>query len=488
LRKVYESTWFPTAVAGVGVLLRVAWYAERRPLWLDEAMIAGPIIREPLGVLVSTPLGGGQVAPIGFLALERMAVVAFGSGELALRLVPLVAAVASVFLFLGVARRTVRREAVPMAMALFAANRALVAYGAEAKQYSTDVAVALAVWLVWLVVRERGTPWRGAAAVAGIGAVAVWLSQPAILVLGGLWGAALVLGEGVERWRMSAAALGWGPSGVAAAWIAWQRVPASDRAYLKTFWADGFPRGVAWPVTAAARAFDHLLRVPPGVVWLALVLVGLWVAVGEGRRALLFGVGPVLAAYVAAGAGAYPFADRLVLFLLPVALLSIAEIRAPALVALVAIGVVAPQLVVSLLPVRHEDMRTIARAVAARRTPDEAVYVYYGAVPAFQYYDGYYGAGTDVPFDPGGCHRSDVAGYFEELDRYSARPLWLVVGHAYRGEDTVLTRYLGRDRAVRATVMADGAFARLYAPDTEPTDAVVRPLPSYADHGLECRK
>ena len=82
----------------------------------------------------------------------------------------------------------------------------------------------------------------------------------------------------------------------------------------------------------------------------------------------------------------------------------------------------------------------------------------------------------------------DVAGYFEELDRYSARPLWLVVGHAYRGEDTVLTRYLGRDRAVRATVMADGAFARLYAPDTEPADAVVRPLPSYADHGLECRK
>lgn len=482
--EVYQSRWFLTAVGGVGVLLRVAWYAQRRPLWLDEALIARPIIRAPLGMLVSTPLGDGQVAPIGFLALERMAVAAFGPGELALRLVPLVAAVTSVCLFLGVARRTLRAPAVPLAMALFAANRALVAYAAEAKQYSTDVAVALAVWLVWLVVRERGTPWRGAAAVAGIGAVAVWLSQPAILVLGGLWGAALVLGEGVERRRMTAAAALWGSSGAAAAWVAWQRVPPSDLAYLKRFWSDGFPGGFGWPTTAAARALDHLMRVPPGAVWLALVLVGLWVAVREGRRALLFGVGPVIAAYVAAGAGAYPFADRLVLFLVPVALLLIAEIRAPALVALVAVGVVAPQLVESLLPVRHEDLRTIARAVAARRTAGDAVYVYYGAVPAFQYY----AAETGVPFDAGECHRGDVAGYWDEVDRDAGRPLWLVVGHAYRGEDTALTRYLGRDRAVRATVTADDAFARLYAPDTEPAAAVVRPLPSQVDHRLACRK
>jgi hypothetical protein len=135
--------------------------------------------------------------------------------------------------------------------------------------------------------------------------------------------------------------------------------------------------------------------------------------------------------------------------------------------------------VVSLLPVRHEDMRTIARAVGA----GQAVYVYYGAGPAFAYY-----AKTDVSYDIGGCHRADVEGYFRELDRYHGRPLWLVVGHAYRGEDSALTRYLGRDRAVLTTVTANDAFARLYAPDTDGTAIVVRPLPSQSNHGLVCRK
>jgi hypothetical protein len=503
----YRSVELPIAIGWVGVLLRVAWYAERRPLWLDEAMLARPVIGESLRALVSTPLGDGQVAPIGFLVLERAAVVVFGGGELALRVVPLVAGILSIVLFLAVARRTLREEAVPMAMALFAANRALVAYAAEAKQYSTDVAVALGLWALWLVVRERGTSRGGAVAVAGVGAMAVWLSQPAVLVLAGLWGATLVLDRQTDGWaarrRMSAAAVVWGASGAAAAWVAWTRVTASDRAYLRAFWSDGFPDSVWWPLAAPARAFDHLLRVPPGVVWLVLVMVGLWIAVNARvtarDRALLLGVGPVIAAMIAAALGFYPFADRLVLFLVPLALLLIAQIRARALLV---VCLVLPQLVVSFLPVRHEDMRTIARALALQRAPGDAVYVYYGGAPAFTYYaakTAVFGGPdriADGSYDIGACHRGDLAGYFRELDRYEApqvrgRRLWLIVGHAYRGEDSAIARHLGQRRAVMATVTANDAFARLYGADTGGEEPVVRPLPFETDsvnHGLACRK
>jgi hypothetical protein len=246
-------------------------------------------------------------------------------------------------------------------------------------------------------------------------------------------------------------------------------VAPSDLAYLRAFWADGFPG-------SPARALDHLMRVPPGVVWLALVVVGLWIAVRARRTALLVGVGPVVAAYVAAGLGWYPFADRLVLFLVPIAVLLIAQVRWAVLLAV-------PQVVVSLFPVRHEDLRTVARAVAAQHEKGDAVYVYYGAVPAFSYYS----AGTSVSADAGGCHRGAGERYFSELDRYRGRRLWLVVGHSYHSEDSLLTRYLGRTRPVLATVTASDAFARLYGPDTTESGLVVRPLPSIIGRDLACR-
>jgi hypothetical protein len=466
------------------VLLRVAWYAERRPLWLDEAMLARSTTVVPLRVLVSQPLADAQVAPPAFLALERVAVVALGSGELALRLVPLVAAVVSVYLFLVVARRTLPSGAVPVAMALFAVNRALIAYGAEAKQYSTDVAVALGVWVLWLVVRERGTSWAGVVAVAAAGAAAVWLSHPAALVLVGLSGATLVLDRPLVRRRMSAAACVWGPSAVAAAWVAWHRVSPADRLYLDAFWSAGFPsHGLAllvWPLTATATVLGSLMRYPPGVVWLASSVVGLWiVAARRHQRALLLGVGPVLAALVAAAAGVYPFADRLALFLVPVCLLltGMALWRHP----IVATCVLVPQCIVALSPVQHEDMRTIAAAVAAHRQPGDAVYVYYGAAPSFAYY-----AQTHVSYDAGGCHRDDWRAYLPELDRYTGRRVWLVVGHSVQREDSLLTRYMGSARATLETITANDAFARLYAPDVGAA-SVAPPLARGSARRLVCR-
>jgi hypothetical protein len=298
-----------------------------------------------------------------------------------------------------------------------------------------------------------------------------------------LWGATVVLGSGRERTRMSVAALGWGVSGVVAAWVARQRVSAGDLAYLRAFWADGFPNGAAWPVTAATRAFDHLLRVPPGIVWFLVAVGGLWVAVrrgqASGRPVLLtavLGMGPVVATYIVAGLGWYPFADRLVLFLVPVAVVLVAQVRWAVVLAV-------PQLVISLFPVRHEDMRTIVRAVSAEREPGDAIYVYYGAAPAFAYYEkrgemrGGTGVSSGVSADTGGCHRGDPARYVEELDRYRGRRLWLVVGHSVGGEDSLLTRALERTRPVVTTVTASDAFARLYAADTTSPGPVVRPLP-----------
>ena len=76
------------ALIAVGIILRVVAYAADPTLWLDEILLARNIIDLPLGALLTEPLGLDQVAPRGFLVIERLAVLAFGPGELALRLFP----------------------------------------------------------------------------------------------------------------------------------------------------------------------------------------------------------------------------------------------------------------------------------------------------------------------------------------------------------------------------------------------------------------
>src|SRR4051812_31295813 len=65
------------ALFAVGVALRLHLYVDRRSLWLDEIWVALDIVgRSFLGLL--RPLDYAQSAPVGFLWIERIAVVIGG--------------------------------------------------------------------------------------------------------------------------------------------------------------------------------------------------------------------------------------------------------------------------------------------------------------------------------------------------------------------------------------------------------------------------
>jgi hypothetical protein len=73
-------------------------------LWLDEALLALNIFRRhPLGYL--HPLDDNQISPLGFLWGEWIVTELAGTGEKALRFLPLVAAIAALIAFARLARR-----------------------------------------------------------------------------------------------------------------------------------------------------------------------------------------------------------------------------------------------------------------------------------------------------------------------------------------------------------------------------------------------
>ena len=65
------------AVAGAGLQL-YQWFGAR-PLWLDEQMIAVNLRDRTLGNFWG-PLWLGQIAPLGWLMLQRLSVLALGTG------------------------------------------------------------------------------------------------------------------------------------------------------------------------------------------------------------------------------------------------------------------------------------------------------------------------------------------------------------------------------------------------------------------------
>ena len=95
-----------------------------------------------------TTLTEYQLAPPGFLVLERMLVRLPGSDVMAARGFPMTCGVASMFLFRAAARRFLLPHAVPIAVGLFALSDWLIYYSSEMKQYSCDLALTLVALLL----------------------------------------------------------------------------------------------------------------------------------------------------------------------------------------------------------------------------------------------------------------------------------------------------------------------------------------------------
>lgn len=397
-------------------------------------MLALGIIHRPLGAVLLSPLPYGQITPPGFLLGQWAMVSLFGTSGRVLRLAPLLASLISLPLFARLARRVLEDDRLVIAAVwLFALDRALVMYAVEAKPYAWDVAAAIAIMLVVLDRRPL--------LAALLGAILVWCSYPLIIVL-----ASLAL-----TWRRASVAAVWALSAAPAIWVAEHRVTVRDREYLHRFWADGFWRTWSWPFTQPAHVLDGLLRVPPGMVWLILIAAGVWLMK---RRSVMM---PAIGAIGAAVCGFYPLASRLVLYLLPGALLAVAAVGRWWIIGPLVIA----QGVESVLPERHEDMRAVVAQMARLRRPGDGVYVYYGALPTFEYY------ADTTGITRGGCHRTDWPAYLDELSSLRGHNrVWLVVAHEFEGngirEDSLLVRYLNATGRAYLTISERAAFAVLY--------------------------
>jgi hypothetical protein len=482
----------------LGAVLRIYQYAADRSLWLDEAALAHNIIQRGFGHLAA-PLDFAQLAPLGFLWLEKCAVLLLGSSEYALRLLPLLASLAALVLFALVARRILPGIATPFALFLFATAPQLIYFASETKQYAFDTAGALAIVLMALEARERGLTGRRAVVFGVAGGLLPWFTQPSVFVLAAAAAYLLFTGTHTGRTRTLTAYLPmlalWTIGAALAAWHGLHSLAPGDAAYLRTFWHPAFlpvQSGVAaslqWISDLARGAFQW--HFAPRLPWVALALFVLGAVYFALRvRALLVLVlGPIVFALAASALHLDPVFSRLTLFVAPslfltvgagaALLLAVAGERPVArAAAFAALGIIALLSLTTAryLPILREELRPVAQFVALHRKPGDTIYVYYGAAQAFRYYAPREGI-PDSAFTVGACARTDWRGYTAQLDSLRGRPrVWLVLSHPFlRGgirEDSLFTTYLAHIGHRVEGVATYGALGALYdlrgpAPDS----------------------
>lgn len=306
-----------------GVTLRLIHYFTAGSLWHDEACLALNIVHRDFLQLLK-PLDYDQLAPVGYLWLEKVVTLTVGSSDLALRLPSLAASIAALIFLALLCKRVFGIWCAIVATAIIAVSPLWIYYAAELKPYSLDAALAL-----WLMLSFEGllrdgagaTEWRRLFAKA---IVAVFFSESAIVILLCI-GAALAVTRPRKDVPKTLILLASSAAIAAALYVAVYRAPA-NRLFLKRYWApyelavwlpDVKRRLVETGYNIFFRAFDSLSRYLHSAGVALLAAAGIYfsfVRVGFLWTAVL--ISPYMLLLAASAFGIYPIAPRSILFAL----------------------------------------------------------------------------------------------------------------------------------------------------------------------------
>jgi hypothetical protein len=257
---------------------------------------------------------------------ERGAILVGGTGEIVLRFIPMWFGAGTLLTAVWIGRRWLNPAGALALVLLCAANRPMVLFWFEAKQYTADAfwALLLPALVVWAVeADDDGQRMRRAAGWWVTATIGQWLANGAVVVTPGC---ALVLIAASWRrhrrvtWTIAALGLIW----VAGALMHYQFAMryTLNSAYFYTYWAASFPPRSVGPTGALLWMFNRLpvlALTPMGTgFWVGLWILALCGFTFASNRALgaAFATVP-LTAFALAWFRIVPFYERFVLWIAP---------------------------------------------------------------------------------------------------------------------------------------------------------------------------
>ena len=445
-------------ILAVGIFLRLVAFLYNRALWIDEAALANGIMASPLnGLIRSNPQ---MTAPPGFLIIVK-AVSMINNSEYAFRLFPLLCGILALVLFWKLALKITTQKTAIIAIAFFAVCPNLIYYCAEVKQYSSDVLICVLL----LYCAASKIRWIYMVLLCS---VAIWFSHPALFVSAAIFVSMAI----INRKRLFTCT----PFFISATlfYVFSLSGGIDNNSSLKSFWGNDF---LPLPISGKSLAIinykiGNLFFDSMGFETGFLMLIPFACGVILRPRTALFLVSPVLVAMAAAMAHKYPFIGRLMLFAAPCLILVVsigmAEIRKAtpyrALVFIILAAVLILPTAITALPSAtrdREELRAVLQTIKKSAQKDDLLWIYFGAMPAWQYYAPRTGmagfsavAGVEV--------RGNKQAVVEDLSRIHGHGrVWFVFSHVFHDDDQLYIDALSGRGQVLSSVRAPGAEAVL---------------------------
>ena len=476
-----------------GFFLRLRQYLTGRSLWLDESMLALNIVNRDFGELFK-PLDYDQGAPIGFILVEKTFSLIFGRNEFSLRIFPLLIGLFSLWMFYLLLKQVTSGATLWVGLALFAFNPRLIYYSSEVKQYIVDVAATILLLLIAIPLFQQPAR-RRFTTLAWVGSLALWFSHPSLFVLIGI-GFALSLFYLRKRDSQNISRT----FGMGALWVINLGIlftltlnDLRHNSYMREYWQGAFVpmppwSDLTWYVSAFQMNIDSQFGIPyTAVVIFILMLAGFVMLFFQHRQVAVTFASILFFTLLASSFGLYPLLERMGLFLVPIGILLIAksfgipaqrlrEYQLPSAIVLIAIsgfvlyGPVTRSLEQFTTPKYFEHIRPTMSYLQESWKEGDALFVSYGAVPAFEFYAPIYEI-TGVSYIS--SQREDYAHPESFLERIAPlrnhHRVWVLLSHVYENkhfnEKDHLISYLDQIGEKRREFREQGTSVYLYLYD-----------------------
>ena len=486
-------------LVALGIGLRLRQYIANRSFWVDEATLALNLTHRNFWGLMK-PLDYEQGEPVGFLFIEKSIITILGNRDYILRLFPLFSGILAGILFYLIVNSLIKSKIGGLFAALFfAISWPLIYYSSELKQYSSDVMVGLLLIYLSLRCLDEKAQIKDFILFGVVSTVGIWISHPSVFVLAGI-GITLALEKFITKsYRHLVWTLSLGLTWIVALGLEYLvslRYLIGDD-YLTAYWRHGFMPLPPWsnPTWLLQSYLSLLITIGPNLdgsylasICSLLIIVGIISLLLRNRTTTLLVVLPFVMVSIASAMQRYPLRGRFILFLVPFAILLMAEGLGqiyslfskwnPILAASISTVLVLFLLWIPVSgiisrfkdPPMGQDIKPVMEYVEKNRAPGDIVYVFHGARSAFNYYASFYGldqgnviSGDDLSNAPA------LKQFYSQVDQLKGNSrVWIIFSNIIacggcKGDMlTFYVQYLNQFGSTIDSFQATGAVVYLY--------------------------
>lgn len=455
MKKIPYTIWVKILI-GIGIAIRVYQYLVCRSFFHDEALLARNVneltFRELAGVLEYH-----QAAPVGLLWLTKVVVSILGDNEFAFRLFPLLAGIASIFLFHKIIQHFLKPPFSILALAFFVFNGYLLFYHISFKQYGLDVWVALVISWGFIQVYLKDYSASTFYVSGVVGALLIYFSQPSIFVLtaGTLTiGFLFLRAKKNEKFKhLVLASCIWGLSFLLYFFLLIK--PNISDSMLQNFHTPYFMPIKFWELESwnwYIQSLPRMLKSPGNIhfniLGAIIAFIGIIWAFRKEQWKWSLLLLPILLAFGASALGKYSTLNRLMLFATPAIILFLVKglegiseklkphFRFSQALVFVLFGVLILQSFLNTAihntanPIRIENIKSLLQFVEDNKQTGDVLYVYFAAEPQFGYYqDKYDLEDLEIVMD----RNPNTLNWEKDFEKLKGNPrVWVLMTHFKR--------------------------------------------------------